>query len=540
MQQTNSESLSEQAVRDASSAPDTSCTSSAPDVSGAPGVPDAPDTPSAPDASSTSNASDATNGPMTDIDTSKVDRLGVESLPKLITEFAIPSIVGTIVNAIYNIICSAFLGQAMGEIGLSVATVANPTMIIFLALAMLIGVGGNALCALRMGEGRRDDAEMVLGNTVTLGIIVWLIVALIAINPFLLDQLLTLSSATDEVRPYAATYIRILCVGFCFQNIGFGINNFIRTAGRPNRALVTMIIGAVVCTFCCWIFVIVLDLQVVGAAAATLIGQAASCASVLWFFLFTKDVPFKLRLRCMRPKWSIISTVLVLGLAPFAVQIGSAVVNFVINYQLFTLGAMHVVGSVGAQASIGVVQRIAMFTVMPLVGTANAIQPILGYNYGAKNYKRVRTCFWEGVAGATVISVIMFAIVHLWPTQIVGWFGIESVDLMEFTVYALQVQLLMLPFVGFQILGGNYFQATGQPLKSILLSLSRQVIFLVPLLLIMPMWLPAVFPQFEPLDAMYVATPVADFLAIFTTVILIAWEMRRIQKLQRGEIVAKY
>lgn len=471
---------------------------------------------------------------------SKVSRMGTASIPRLITEFAIPAILGMVVNGAYNVIDSIFLGQALGEIGLSAATVANPIMIVFMAIAMLIGNGGNALAALRLGEGRRVDAEISLGNTMFLSIAVSIVVALAAANPVILDGLLTISSATDEVRPYAHTFLQIICFGFIFQCVGMGVNNFIRTAGAPNRALLTMLIGLVVSLALNYLFVIQFGWGVMGSALATIIGQGASCVSVLWYFIFTKNVPLKLHFRYMTPHLKVMGTILSLGFASFAVQAGMAIVNFVINYLLVQYGALSPIGAEDALASIGVVQRIGMFTVLPLVGVAIAIQPLLGFNYGAKNIDRVRKTLWYGIAGATVIGTVMWLLVHLFPEPIVGVFGITHEGLVDFTVFGLKMQLLMLPIVGFQIVGANYFQATGQPLKSIILSLTRQIIFLIPLLFILPEVVPHILPQFVGLDAIYFAMPAADFLSIFTTVIFIIIEMRRLKKLERGEIVAKF
>lgn len=175
----------------------------------------------------------------------KVLRMGTASIPRLITEFAIPSVVGMLINGSYAIIDSVFLGHAVGEIGLSAMTVVNPIMIVFMAIAMLIGNGGNALAALRLGEGKRDDAERALGNVVSLSLVAAVIVLVIGWNPALVSWVLDLASATPEVRPYAQTFIQILCAGFILQCIGLGVNNFIRTCGAPNRALGTMVIGLV-------------------------------------------------------------------------------------------------------------------------------------------------------------------------------------------------------------------------------------------------------------------------------------------------------
>lgn len=469
----------------------------------------------------------------------RVTRMGTASVPKLIIEFAIPAILGMLVNGAYSIIDSIFLGQAMGDIGIETMTVANPIMIVCIALSMLVGVGGNALAALRLGEGKRVDAEISLGNTLFLCISASVIVALCVLNPFVLEGLLTLSSATDAVRPYAESFIRIVGCGFIFQCIGMGINNFIRTAGAPNRALATMVIGAVSCTFFNYLFVIQFGWGVEGSAYATICGQAISCASVLWYFIFTKGVPLRLHLRYMKPQAKVLGTILMLGLASFFVQAGAAVVSFVVNHLLVIYGAAHPLGEDLALTSIGVVQRLSMFTVLPIIGVAVAIQPLIGFNYGAKMIDRVRKTFWWGVLGATFIGVLVWLLIHIFPEPIVRIFGISDGELIDFTVFALKVQLLMLPLIGFQIVGSNYFQATGQPLKSVILTLTRQILFLLPLLFVLPEILPQIMPQYTSLDALYFATPISDVLAIFTTGIFVFFEMKRLKKLEAGEVKAK-
>ncbi len=211
----------------------------------------------------------------------RLARMGTAPIPKLIVEFAVPSVVGMVVNGSYNLIDSIFLGNAVGEMGLSVVTVANPIMIVFMALAMLVGNGGNALAALRLGAGNRDAAERALGNVIGLSLLLAVVVAAVALNPAFLDWLLTASSATDEVRPQARVFIQILCFGFVFQCIGMGVNNFIRTAGAPARALGTMVIGLVAATAFNFLFVIVLGWGVAGSAIATIAGTACSAGAVL-------------------------------------------------------------------------------------------------------------------------------------------------------------------------------------------------------------------------------------------------------------------
>lgn len=469
----------------------------------------------------------------------RVKRMGTASIPRLIVEFAIPSVVGMVVNGAYGIIDSIFLGQAIGEIGPETMTVANPIMIVFMALAMLVGVGGNSLAALRLGEKRRVDAEITLGNTLFLCIVVALFVALCGLNPFILDSILSFSSATETVRPYAESFIRIICFGFIFQCIGMGINNFIRTAGAPNRALLTMIIGTVACTFFNYLFVLVFGWGVEGSAYATVCGQAISCATVLWYFIFTKGVPLRLHFRYMKPRLKVIVQILSLGLASFFVQAGAAIVSVLMNYLLVLHGTMHPLGADMALTSIGVVQRLAMFSILPIIGVAVAVQPLVGFNYGAKNYDRVRKIFWSAVAGATMVAVVTWAIIHIFPEPIVRIFGLSESDLIDFTVFALKVQVALIPFIGFQIVGSNYFQATGQPVKSVILTLTRQIIFLIPLLLFLPQVLPSIITSLTSLDALYFAAPIADILAVFTTGIFVFFEMKRLNRLRAGEIKPK-
>ena len=465
----------------------------------------------------------------------KVSRMGTESIPRLIVEFAVPSIAGMVVNGAYNIVDSIFLGQSIGYIGQATMTAANPIMIVFMAISMLIGNGGNALAALRMGQGDRVGAERSLGNTVLLSIIMALFVAILAFSPAI-DGLLTISSATPEVWDDARIFIQILAAGFIMQCIGLGVNNFIRTAGAPNRALGTMVIGTVVCIAFNYLFVMQMGMGVVGSALATIAGHTASCITVLWYFIFTKNVPLKLHLRYMPLEGRTVKMIFSLGFASFAMQVGAAALNFVMNHMLVVYGAQSALGSEAALASIGVVQRIAIFTIFPLIGTAIAIQPLIGYNYGARLYGRVRPTLKDGIIGATLIALFMWAIVHIFPSQIIDAFGLVDPELHDFTIFALKIQLMMLPFIGFQIVGSNYFQATGQTMTSIFLSLTRQLLFLIPLLIVLPEAMPLLFTGMDGLDGLIFAAPTADFLATIVTAVFIIKERNRINQLESGEV----
>ncbi|MDO5118353.1 MAG: MATE family efflux transporter [Eggerthellaceae bacterium] len=468
----------------------------------------------------------------------KVLRLGTGSIPKLIAEFAVPAIAGYLVNAAYNIIDSIFLGHAIGAIGIAATTVANPIMTVFLAIAMLVGTGGNALCALKLGEGRKDVAERTLGNTFMLCVLVWVVVCIVASCPPAMDALLSLSSATDEVRPYAYSFMQIIFYGYFVQCVGFGINQFIRTTGAPNRALLTMVIGAVGCIFFNYIFVIVMGLGVAGSALATVCGQGLSCISVLWYFLFTKGVPLKLRVKNFKPEWSLCGRIIALGLASFALQAGMAVTNFLTNMLLVHYGELSPLGADSALASIGLAVRVIMFLFTPLFGVSVAVQPLLGFNYGAKKYDRVRITWKDGILTAVGVGTVLWALAQFFALQIVAIFGLNDPELSEFTAYVLRVMIAVMPIVGYQIVGSNYFTATGQPVKSIILGLSRQILFLIPLMFILPELLPTIIPGIQGLDAVYIATPVADVFAILVTTVFVVVEWKRLKRREAEQAAA--
>lgn len=455
----------------------------------------------------------------------KVMRLGTAPVGRLLFEFGVPAVTAIVLNGLYNVIDSVFLGQAMGKIGLAATTVAAPPMTILLAICMLAGAGGNALAAILLGEGKRDRAEMALGNTMFIVLVEAIPVAIVA--TFGLDPILRFVGATDETLPYARLFMQIICYGFIFNNIAFGINNFIRTAGAPYLALATAAMGTVVCIGLNYLFVLVFGWGVAGSASATVLGQVASSAWVLWYFTRSKKAPFKLRARCLRPEGKLCLRILAMGLAPFALQCAAAINQMAGNFVISGLGALDPIGTDGALASIGVVMKIVMFSIFPAIGVATAAQPILGFNVGARKYDRVKRTFFAALGTATVILTALFAVVHIWPVQLVAMFGVEQ-ELMDFSIDALKVMTILLPIVSIQIIGSNYFQATGQPMKSAILSVTRQIIFQLPLYFIIPAVVPGLFPGVSQLFSFCFAFPVSDGLSIVFCGIFLLVEIRRL------------
>jgi putative MATE family efflux protein len=341
-----------------------------------------------------------------------------------------------------------------------------------------------------------------------------------------MDTLLSLSCVTGVTREPTRLFLTIIGGGMILQFIGMGFNNFIRTAGDPNRALYTMVAGTIACIVLNFLFVVVLGWGIAGSAWATVIGQGLSAVLVLWYFIFSDKAPFRLHYRYLGLRWQHIKGILALGSAPFVLQIANALINFFLNNQLKILGAEHIIAADGALAAIGVVGRVAMFAFFPILGVAIAAQPLFGYNYGAHNYARVKTTFRITVIWVTVIGLFFWALIHLIPEPIVMLFGITD-DLLTFTTGALKVQMFLMPLVGIQVVATQYFQSSGQPLKAMFLSLTRQVLFLIPLIYLLPAVITHIFPLLAPLDGLYYAYPVADALSVITCTIFIVFELLR-------------
>jgi putative MATE family efflux protein len=456
----------------------------------------------------------------------QVERLGTANVSKLMVEFAIPAIIGLVVNGLYNIIDSIFMGHAVPVIGQATATNALPVMLVGMSVAILVGQGGNALAALRLGAGKREDAERILGNTLTLSVI--MAALCVAVLYIFMDPILSISGVTEETREPARLFLSIIGGGMILQFIGMGFNNFIRTAGDPNRALYTMVAGTIACIALNFLFVMVLGWGIAGSAWATVLGQALSAVLVMWYFVFSRKAPFKLRVRYLGLRLRLVGGILALGAAPFVLQISHAFINFFLNNQLNLLGAEHAIGSDGALAAIGVVWRIGMFSFFPVLGVSIAAQPLFGYNYGATNYARVRETFKIAAIWTVAIGLFFWALVRIIPEPIVVLFGIVS-DLRTFTVGALQVEMFFFPLIGFQALSAQYFQSSGQPLKAMVVSLTRQVLFLIPLIYLLPHVITRIFPALTPLDGLYYAYPLADALSIATCAIFMLPELRRLR-----------
>jgi putative MATE family efflux protein len=438
-------------------------------------------------------------------------QLGEMKVINLLIKFSIPAIVGMLVNALYNVVDRVFIGNGVGYLGIAGVTIGFPIMLLMMAFAVLIGIGANSLVSIKLGQNKKEEAEVIFGNAISLLIISSLLLSVIGL--VYLDPILKFLGSSDDILPYARDYMQIILIGGVFQSLGMGMNNFIRSEGNPKIAMYTMLIGAILNAVLNPVFIFIFGMGMRGAALATILAQFVSAVWVFVYFLQGKSL-FKIRRANLMLKPSVVSRILALGLAPFAMQIAASIQNFIMNTSLVNYG-----GDI-AISGMGIVNSIITLMIMPLFGINQGVQPIIGYNYGAKKFDRVKEAYKLAVIFATIVVVIGWIVTRVFPEQLVSLFNRKDKELIAFGTEATRTFLMFLPVVGFQIISSNYFQAIGKPMQSALLGLSRQVLILIPALLILP--------KFFGLKGVISAGPLADVISTVVTGIFILIEMKKL------------
>lgn len=423
------------------------------------------------------------------------ERLGQEKILPLLLSFSIPAIVGMLVQALYNVVDRIFVGNGVGPLGLAGLTVVFPVMLVQMAFSMLIGLGATALISIRLGEGRMKEAERIISNAFAM--LIFISLGLTVIGILFMEPLIRLLGASEAILPYARDYLSIILYGSVFQSIAFGLNHMIRAQGNPKMAMATMLIGAITNTVLDPIFIFVFQWGVKGAAFATVLSQMVSAIWVISFFLRGKG-ELKLNLRtAYRIQWPVVLQIMSIGFAPFAMQLAASLQNLILNQSLGTYGGDTAI------SAMGIIFSINTLFLMPIFGINQGSQPIIGFNYGAKQYRRVKKTLLYAIVGATAIVTLGFLATRIIPYQLASLFGKHDEELMALCVRAMKIVMLFFPFIGLQIVGANYFQAVGKPNKAAFLSLSRQFVLLIPFILVLPrIWgLSGVFAAFPASDA---------------------------------------
>lgn len=463
------------------------------------------------------------------------DRLGTAGIGRLLVEFSIPSIIAMVCGSLYNIVDTMFLQIAVPEVGAAVTQLAFPVQTVLMGFSMLAGIGGNALAAIELGRGHKDQVEKILGNTASL--LVLLGVATAIAGTVFIGQLLALLGTTDELWEPTRTFVQIVCVGFILQSLGMGMNNFLRTAGKPNFALGTSALGTGACAALNALLVLGAGWGVAGSALATVLGQGVGMVPVMWYFMFSKKAPFHLHARNLVLDARLALRIMALGLASFVMQAANSVVTVVLNYVITKYAAADPIGPTAALATISIVWKVLGLCYTMIIGVTAGAQPILGFNVGAREWPRVLRAFKLACLGSAGIATACWLFFEIAPQVALIPFSVSD-ELLPFACLTMRVFAIWLPFVGYQMMGSSYFQSSGQPLKSTILELTRQVLFLIPLYLLFPPFAMSVFGV-SGLVGVILCVPLSDVLAFITTTVFVVLEVRRLKRLAATEGYAR-
>lgn len=438
------------------------------------------------------------------------EELGRDNLAKLLLKYSTPSTIAMLVNSMYNLVDTIFVGRGAGHLALAGLAVSFPVQMIMLALAQTVGLGAASLISRKLGEGDKETPARAAGTafvTVIILGIFWTILGRLFFNPMLI-----MFGANEAILPYAHAYLSIILWGAVFFGFAAASNNIIRAEGNANAAMITMLVGALINLILDPIFIFGFKMGIRGAAVATIISQFISFCYVLWFFLGGSSI-LNIKKSHLKLDFKLLPEIISIGASSLARNAAGSVLAVITNRSLITYGSeIHI-------AIFGVVNRLIMFFHMPLFGIVQGLQPIIGYNYGAGKPARVKEALNLGIISATVVSVVSFAVLMLFPEQLVGLFT-HNEELIAEAIPIVRIISMLLPIVGYQVIGASLFQALGKALPALFLSVSRQVLFLIPCMLILPL-------KYGLMGVIY-SIPVSDLLSFAVTYWFVTAESRRL------------
>ena len=448
----------------------------------------------------------------------KENPLGVKPIGQLLRQFAIPSIVAMLVSALYNIVDQFFIGQSIGELGNAATNVAFPLSTSCTAIALLIGSGSAAAFNLTMGRGDKEKALYYIGNAATLLLSFGTVLAVV--TELFLEPMLLFFGSPDNVLGYAMDYVRITAIGFPFLILSVGGAHLIRADGSPTYSMLCNLSGAIINTILDPLFIFGFDMGMEGAALATIMGQMFSAFLIIRYLSRYKSG--RLTKKHLTPQWKIAGYGMSLGLAQCFNQLAMMTVQIVMNNSLAYYGALSPYGESIPLACAGIINKISAIFFAVCIGLAQGFQPIASFNYGAKQYDRVKQVLKLTYLSGTVTCVLAFIMFQTFPRQIISIFGDGSELYFEFAVRYFRIYLLMTFINNVQPLSSNFFTSIGKPVKGTFLSLTRQIIFLLPLIII--------FPRFLGIDGIVYAGPIADTMAAIVAATLLIRELKKMGK----------
>ncbi|MBR3607369.1 MAG: MATE family efflux transporter [Lachnospiraceae bacterium] len=445
----------------------------------------------------------------------KINPLGHEPIGRLMMKFAVPSIVGMLVGALYNIVDQLFIGHAIGTLGNAATNIAFPFTTSCLALALLFGIGGASAFNLNLGKGEKESAPYYVGNAVTMLILCG--IALMTVTLLFLEPLLTLFGSPAEVMPYAVEYVKVTALGFPFFLLGTGGGHLMRADGSPGMTMLSNIIGALINVVLDALFVLYFQWGMAGAAWATIMGQFSSGVIVLLYLRKFKTA--ELKKKYFIPSVKYIGAIAAIGMASFFNQLAMMLVQIVLNNSLKHYGALSVYGEAIPIACAGIVMKVNQIFFSIIIGIAQGTQPIESFNYGAKNYKRVKEAYYLASIAGGMISVSSFFLFQFAPGWLLGLFGEGSPEYFEFGIKTFRVMLFFTWLNFLQPITSTFFTSIGKSIKGVFLSMTRQIIFLLPLILLLP--------RFWGIEGILLSGPVADLLAAIAAVWMVFVEFKK-------------
>ena len=448
--------------------------------------------------------------------------LAEEKIGRLIARFAVPAIISMLVSSLYNIVDQIFIGQGVGMLGNAATNIAFPVSIICTATALLLGIGSASNYNLEAGAGRNDRAAEIAGNGLAMLVICGVVIG--AVVFIFLNPLLHLFGVTKEILPYAQDYTGITAIGIPFLILTTGGNHLIRADRSPTYSMTCMLTGAILNTILDPLFIFICHWGIKGAAAATVIGQVVSGLMVIYYFARKRKMELKRSM--FLPKAGYLKMIVSLGMASCINQIAMAIVQITMNNTLRYYGAQSMYGSEIPLACVGVISKVNMVFMAIAIGISQGCQPIWGFNYGARNYGRVREAYRKAFAICIVLGVVFFGCFQLFPRQIVSIFGSGSEAYFHFAERYFRIFMFVTFLNGIQPMSSAFFTSIGKSKLGIVVSLTRQIIFLLPLILI--------FPLFMGIDGVMYAGPIADGAAALVAIIFAEREMKA---LQQGNVV---
>ena len=444
---------------------------------------------------------------------SKRDLLLSGNLNSLLFKFSMPAIVAMVVNALYNVVGIIFVGRGVGSLAIAGLSIVLPIQLIMMALGLMIGIGAASVISRALGGGKKDIAVSALGNGIILGLV--LDVVFILLGYIFMDRLLIFFGASANVLPYARDYTRIILIGLVFITFSISSSDIIRAEGNPRNAMYSMIIGAACNIALDPIFIFGLKLGVKGAALGTVISQFASTVYIITYFMSRKSI-FHLNFSMFKVKLNIVKEILGVGVPSFIRQAAGGVIILIFNKVLAFYGSDLYI------AIMGVGLRLLSLIQMPLLGITQGFSTIVSFNYGAKLYDRVKRVLNLAIIWTVVIAGFGFIIMMALPATVIHMFTSDK-EFISKGIFPLRAVIIFLPLLGIQMLGGGLFQAIGKAVPALIITISRQILFLIPAVILLPILLGV--------DGVWLSVPLADFLSILVTGIWIYKEIGMFNKI---------